>query len=166
MTAMTLKTDSMFYNPLDVVEAVIMDRDWVFDRPDDNELVADASGHWGKYNVWFAWQEDSRGLTFTCTLDGKFPKKILPQIYTLLSIANEKLWLGHFEVNSEDMSVAFRYSLMVKDEMISSDTLRDLLDLAVEECERLYPAYQSVVWGGKSPEDAIEIALFDTIAEA
>jgi hypothetical protein len=166
MSATLIKNDSMFYNPLDVVETVIMDRDWMFDRPDDNELVADAAGQWCKYNIWFAWQEDCRGLTLSCTFDSKFPKRMLPQIHTLLGIANEKLWLGHYEVNSEEMSIAFRYSLMVKDDGIEPEQLREVLDLAIEECERLYPAYQSVVWGGKPPEEAVAIAMFDTVAEA
>jgi hypothetical protein len=166
MTATALKIDSMFYNPLDVVESVVMDREWAFDRLDDGELVADASGQWGKYNVWFAWQEDSRGLTLTCTLDSKLPKSALPKIYALLSLANEKLWLGHFEVNSEEFAVVYRYSMMVHDDGVSTEQLNNLLDIATEECERLYPAVQSVIWGGATPEQAMRLALFDTVAEA
>ena len=43
MTSMMIKTDDA-YNPLDLAELVIMDRDWVFDRPADSELIAEVSG--------------------------------------------------------------------------------------------------------------------------
>ena len=165
MTAM-IKSDP-FYNPLDIVESVIMDRDWSFDRPDDAELIAEVAGQWCKYNVWFDWQEEHGTLSLTCSLDTKFSKSLLLKMYALLGIVNEKLWLGHFTVSAEDATVSFRHSLLLRDGAgISAEQLRDLLDMAVEECERFYPAYQSVVWGGKSPEQAVEMALFETVAEA
>src|SRR5262245_28031610 len=101
MTSLTLKTDEL-YNPLDIAERVIMDRDWVFDRPDEGELIAEATGHWGRYRLWLNWQAEHGGLTLTCALDTKFAKPMLPKIYSLLAIVNEKLWLGHFDLCSQD----------------------------------------------------------------
>ena len=40
------------------------------------------------------------------------------------------------------------------------------LSAAVEECERFYPVFQFVLWGGKSPSEAIAAALIDTAGEA
>ncbi len=166
MPSTMIKTD-LSYNPLDIVETVIMDRDWVFDRPEDGELIAEASGAWCNYRIWFTWQEDSGGLTLTCALDSKLPKQLVAKVYPLLALANEKLWLGHFEVNSEDMSVAFRHSLLLSEGIsTSAEQLQELLDIAITECDRFYPAFQSVVWGNKSAPEAIEIAMFETVAEA
>jgi hypothetical protein len=36
----------------------------------------------------------------------------------------------------------------------------------MEECERFYPVFQFVLWGGKSPAEAISAALIDTAGEA
>ena len=167
MPSITLKDDSEFFNPLDIAESVIMDRDWVFDRTAESELIAEVSGACCKYNVWFAWQEDSRGLTLACSLDSKFPVKMRDRVYALLALVNEKLWLGHFDVSSEDHSVTFRHSLLLSDgASTNADHLRELIDLAISECDRFYPAFQSVIWGGKSPAEALEIAMFETIAEA
>lgn len=166
MTSMLLKNDEL-YNPLDIAETVIMDRDWVFDRPADGELIAEVNGAWCNYRVWFNWQEDSGGLTLCCALDTKCPRKSAPKIHTLLALVNEKLWLGHFDLSSEDGTVTFRHSLLLREGAgTCADHLRELLDLAIEECDRFFPAFQSVVWGGKSASEAIEIALFETIAEA
>ena len=41
-----------------------------------------------------------------------------------------------------------------------------LVEIAVEECDRFYPAFQFVLWGGKSPADALEAAMVDPAGEA
>ena len=166
MTAVLIKSDTA-YNPLDIVETVVMDRDWVFDRPDDGELLAEATGSWCKYQIWFAWQEDAGGLTLACAIDAKLPPKLIPKIHSLLALANEKMWLGHFTLESEHMTVSFRHSLLLREGAeTSAEQLSDLLDIAIQECERFYPALQSVIWGGKDPAEALMIAMFETVAEA
>src|SRR5271170_7340205 len=114
MPSMMTKVEEIF-NPLDIAERVIMDRDWVFDRPDDGELIAEVSGVWCNYRIWFNWQEDSGGLTLCCALDGKLTKQMLPRVHSLLALVNEKLWLGHFDICSEDGTVTFRHSLLLRD---------------------------------------------------
>jgi hypothetical protein len=37
---------------------------------------------------------------------------------------------------------------------------------AVQTCERYYPAFQFVVWAGKTAAEAMNAALFDTAGEA
>lgn len=171
MKSLQIKTDKI-YNPLDVAEMVIMDRDWVFDRPADGELVAEVAGTWCGYRIWFSWQEDSirsdsGGLILSCAIDSKFPKTALGKIHSVTAMINEKLWLGHFSICSEDNTVVFRHSLLLRDGAgTTAEHLRELLDIAISECDKFYPAFQSVVWGGKSPSEAVEIALFETIAEA
>jgi hypothetical protein len=46
------------------------------------------------------------------------------------------------------------------------EQLEDLVDIAITECERFYPAFQFVVWGGKSPKEGIGAAMLDTAGEA
>lgn len=166
MTAVAFKRREI-HNPIDAAESAIMDRDWVFDRLDDGELIAEAAGQWGNYQVGFIWDEEHEGLTLSCALGAKCPKPLLARVQALLSLVNEKLWLGHFEIWSEEMTVAFRHSLLLPEgEEPSVEALSGLIDIAIEECDRFYPAFQSVIWGGKPPEEALALALFDTVAEA
>jgi len=144
-----------------------MDRDWVFDRPADGELIAEVNGAWCNYRIWFTWQEDSGGLTLSCALESKLTKAQIVKVHSLLAIVNEKMWLGHFDICTDDNTVVFRHSLLLRDGAgTTAEHLQELLDIAINESDRFYPAFQSVVWGGKSPADALEIALFETIAEA
>ena len=154
-------------NPLDIAETVFLDRDWSFDRASDGELIAEADGSWCKYHVWFTWQEDCGGLTLSCSIESKFPKAHIFKVHSLLALANEKMWLGHFDINTEENTIVFRHSMLVRDGMnTSAEYLQELVDLAVAECERFYPAFQSVIWGNANAADAIKFALFETIAEA
>jgi len=41
-----------------------------------------------------------------------------------------------------------------------------LIEIAITECERFYPAFQFVIWGGKSPAEAIAAAMLETVGEA
>ena len=41
-----------------------------------------------------------------------------------------------------------------------------LVESAIDECERFYPVFQFVLWGGKSPKDALAAALTETHGEA
>ena len=41
-----------------------------------------------------------------------------------------------------------------------------LVETAIDECERFYPVFQFVLWGGKSPKDARSAALVETQGEA
>ena len=42
----------------------------------------------------------------------------------------------------------------------------DLLETAIGECERFYPAFQFALWGGKKPHEAMEAAMLETVGEA
>jgi hypothetical protein len=50
--------------------------------------------------------------------------------------------------------------------MIGIEQAQTMIDAAIEECERFYPVFQFVLWGGKTPAEAIESALIDTYGEA
>ena len=163
MTSFHVYGASPVPNPLDSAETVMLMRDWTHDRPCEEELVAEISGTWWHYDIWVAWQEQLSTLVLTCALDTKLPKSQRGAIYPLLAMVNEKMWLGHFDLCGEDGAIMFRYSLPLRGSHgITDAQMEDLLDIAFNECERFYPAFQSVAWGGKSAEDALAAAMFET----
>jgi hypothetical protein len=48
----------------------------------------------------------------------------------------------------------------------SIEPLEDLVDIALNECERFFPAFQFVLWGGKSPREALDAAMLEPVGEA
>ena len=99
--------------------------------------------------------------------DMKVPKGRKAPVYELLALVNEKLWLGHFDVASDDNSPAFRHAVLLRGALGASvEQIEDLVDIALSECERFYPAFQLVVWGGKTADEAITAAMIDPVGEA
>jgi hypothetical protein len=154
-------------NPLDLAEQIIQERDWLCDRPVEEELVAEVESQWCSLRIWFAWQPDLNALVFSCAYDIKIHERMRTRIHALLVAINERLWLGHFDLGSEDGVIMFRHGILLRGRhAVTSEQFEDLIDIAITECERFYPAFQSVLWGGTTVEDALAGALLDTVGEA
>jgi hypothetical protein len=61
----------------------------------------------------------------------------------------------------------FRHAVLLRGAPgASAESLEDLVDIALNECERFFPAFQFVLWGGKGPKDALDAAMLDCVGEA
>ena len=154
-------------NPLDLVEEIVASNEWSFDRTSAEEMVVAISGRWSEYNLYFAWREEMRVMQFCCTCDLRIPPARRPAVNELLALTNEKLWLGHFSATPEDTRLSFRQTVLLRGARGASvEQLEDLVDIAITEFDRFYPAFQFVVWGGKPPGEAITAAMLDPVGEA
>ncbi len=154
-------------NPLDLVEQVISANDWAFDRRSDSDMAAEAPGKWGDYGLYFCWSHEISVMHFSCAFDLKSPAKRRTALYELLAKANEKLWIGHFGMDEDTGMPIYRHSILLRGTpQASSESIEDLVDIALTECERFFPAFQFVLWGGKSPADALAAAMLDCVGEA
>ena len=154
-------------NPLDVVEQIVLANDWLFDRLSDDEIAAEVSGSGCVYHMWFAWRPEREMLHFSCAFDVKVPDNRRDAVYPLLSMINERMPMGHFNLWSDDGMVMFRQSILLRGGFgVSAELVHDLIERALEDCERYFPPFQFVIWGGKTPAEAIEAAILETEGEA
>jgi hypothetical protein len=154
-------------NPIDLVEEVAGANEWPHERTGEEELVVEIAGRWGTYRLDFAWQEDMNALHFSCGFEMSVPESRQAAVYELLALANEKLWLGHFDLSGEEGAPLFRQTLLLGGaSQVSGEQIQDLVDIAVSECERFYPAFNLVLGAGKSAGEALAAALIDPVAEA
>ncbi|MCB1834721.1 MAG: YbjN domain-containing protein [Geminicoccaceae bacterium] len=154
-------------NPLDRVEKLADNQEWPYHRHSDEELAAEIDGQWCHYRLWFSWHPEIGVMHLSCALDMKVPAKKRAEFFELLSIANTKLWLGHFELWQEEQLPIFRHACLFRESSGASEgLLSDLVDIAVNECDRFYPAFQFMFWGGRKAEEAIMAALLETEGEA
>ena len=106
-------------------------------------------------------------LLFACAFDMKVPERKRTEVTMLQSLINEKMLVGHFDLWSDEGLPVFRHANLLRGSPGASvEQLEDLLDIALTECERFYPAFQFVIWAGKTPEEAIEAAILETAGEA
>lgn len=167
MTALALAVNEELANPLDLVEQIVAANDWAFDRRSDEEMAVEVPGRWCDFSLYFSWREDVGAMHFTCAFDMRVPDAKRANINELLVLINEKMWLGHFGLWSEEGVPMFRHSMLLRGlHQASIEELEDLVDIALSECERFYPAFQFVVWGGKSSYEAMQAALLEPVGEA
>lgn len=154
-------------NPLDMMEELVNANEWRYDRSTDEEMIVEFTGQWCEYRMFFVWQEDLGALYFSCLFDTKIAAGKRPAVAELLSYINERLWLGHFDLCSEELAPMFRHTILLRGTAgVSAEQLEDLMEAAINECERFYPAFQFLLWGGKKPQEAVEAALLDTVGTA
>jgi hypothetical protein len=155
--------------PIDTLESYFEARSWTFDRLSDEEIVATAPGSWTQYELRGVWREADRVLQFLALPDIRVAADKFADVYETIGLVNEQLWIGHFELWSSNGILLFRHAALLEaggDTPLSMDQAGTLIEAAVDECERFYPVFQFVLWGGKSPSEAIAAALIETHGEA
>ncbi|MBB5688397.1 hypothetical protein GXW77_15320 [Roseomonas alkaliterrae] len=154
-------------NPLDILEQIIAANEWAFERRSDGEMAAEAPGKWCDYGLHFSWSHEISAMAFTCAFDMKVPAERREKLYELLALANDRLWIGHFGIEAEEGVPVFRHSVLLRGASgASAESLEDMVDIAITECERFFPAFQFVLWGGKSPAEALAASMLDCVGEA
>ena len=134
---------------------------------DDDEMLVEVAGRWCNYRMFFFWQDEISAMQFYCQYDMKVPAGRAAAVHELLATINERMWLGHFDIDTEEQIPMFRHTTLLRGAQGASvEQLEDLVDIALTECERFYPAFQFVIWGGKSAPEAVSAAILDTVAEA
>ena len=154
--------------PIDMLEAYYAAHGWEHERHDD-EIVATVKGSWATYELRALWRDDDSVLQFLAFPDIKVTDDRRAAIYEAVGLVNEQLWIGHFELWSSSGVLLFRHAAMVDGEEEGTMTLAAvelLVESAIEECERFYPVFQFVLWGGKTPKEALAAALIETQGEA
>ena len=154
-------------NPLDLVEEIIGANEWPFERATENDLMAEVAGRWCDYRLHFGWVPEIGAMRFTCCYDMKVAERKREAVYGLLALVNERIWLGHFDLSGEGGLPSYRHAMLLRGARGASvEQLEDMVDIAVNECERFYHAFQFVLWGGKNAAEAIEAAVIETAGEA
>ncbi|MEZ5648631.1 MAG: YbjN domain-containing protein [Alphaproteobacteria bacterium] len=154
-------------NPLDIVEEIVAANEWPFDRSNEVELVAEITGRWCDYRLHFAWCNEVSALQFTLSVNCRVPDGKRASMRSLLTLVNEQMWFGHFDLCNQTSMPLFRQTQLLRGARGASvEQLEDLVDIAIGECDRFFPAFQFLVWGGKSPVEAVRSALLETVGEA
>ena len=154
-------------HPLSVVENIASDNNWMFERSVEDEITIASKGQWTDYQLSFTWMAEIEALHLACAFDMKIPEARRAEVQRLIAAINEQLWLGHFDIWTHTGMVMHRQALVLPGGITASGPqCESMLAGAIHACERYFPAFQFVVWAGKSTQDAMAAALFDTEGEA
>jgi hypothetical protein len=154
--------------PIDMLESFYAAHGWSYERSDD-EIVATAKGSWTEYEIRALWRDEDSVIQLLAFPDIKVAEERRAAIYETIGLVNEQLWIGHFEMWSSSGILLYRHAAMIDGEdeaTLSLSGAELLVDSAIDECERFYPVFQFVLWGGKTPKEALAAALIETQGEA
>lgn len=150
-------------NPVDMIEQVASLNDWEFERAGDDEINITVAGMWADYSVSFSWMEDYEALHLACAFDLKVSDHRIAETMKLLSLINEQLLIGHFDLWMREGIVMFRQALLLNGGAEpTGQQLECLLSAALEACERYFQAFQFVIWAGHPAQEALDAAMFET----
>jgi hypothetical protein len=154
------------FDPLESIEQAVVAEQYPYER-DELELHLAVPGAWRDHQIWFAYRPELDVIHICASLELKAPDHRLREVCELITRLNERLWVGHFDVWSDDGSIVFRHALTLPDlDRVSEAQAAALIVAAKEAGERLYPAFHYLLWSGKTPAEAVAAAMFDTVGEA
>jgi hypothetical protein len=154
-------------DPLDVVERVLTAENLTFDRTEDGDLAFTLAGDWKDYELWFAWRPEADCLQLCLSIDRTVAKSLRDAACELTNLVNQRVWVGHFEVWSDDGEIVFRHAMALPEgERPTLAQAASMIDAAMEAADRFYPAFDFLLSAKKTPEEAMAACMFETVGQA
>jgi hypothetical protein len=147
-------------HPIDIVETLAANNEWDFDRISDEQIAMAVEGQWRTYSITLAWSGFDETLRMICTFD-------MDPLYELLNAVNDQCWAGAFTYWAEQKLMVYRYGLVLAGgHVASAEQIDTMIGAAVMSAERYYPAIQLSVWGDKTPQQALQVAIAEAYGRA
>ena len=154
-------------HPIDIVEHMAEDHDWEFDRIGDDQIAMAVEGQWRTYSITLAWSGCDETLRLICTFEMEPPDDQVPGLYALINEMNDQCWAGSFTYWAAQRLMVYRYGLVLSGGQVASpEQIDTMITAAVLGSERYYPAIQLLVWGGREPKDAMQVAIAEAYGRA
>ncbi len=156
-------------NPLEVLERWVAQSqsDWSFERVSQDELTLVVTGKRAEYQLSCTWMQEIEALHLACAFDLKVPDYRRAEVQALIAMINARLWIGHFDLWPTEGMVMYRHALLLPSDVeVSAEQCKMSLNTALHTCETYFAAFQFVVWAGKTADEAIKAAMFDTKGQA
>lgn len=155
-------------DPLETVEEILScDDRFSVERGEDGDVHFSLTNAWSDAAGYVSFRAELPALLFTLGFNMRAPKNRRHEASRLAGLINENLWLGHFDVWSDDGSIIFRHSIpMIGRDEVSQGEVQALLAAALDAADRFHPAFQFLLKAGATPEEASAAAMFETAGEA
>ena len=154
-------------HPIDIVQNIATHQDWEFQRIADDQIAMAVVGQWRTYSITLAWSDYDETLRLICTFEMEPPVDSLPALYEALNEVNDQCWAGGFTYWQEQALMVYRYGLILSGEQIASpEQIDTMISAAVLSAEKYYPAFQLVVYGNRSPKEALQVAIAEAYGRA
>lgn len=154
-------------HPIDIVESLAEAHSWDFDRVAADQIAVAIEGVWRTYSVSLCWSAQGECLRLVSAFDFAPPVRRRSALHAVIAEANDMCWSGAFVVWPDQKMMAYRYGLnLAGGASASTAQINAMVGAAVSACERFFPAFQLVAFGGEAPEKALGIAMSEAYGRA
>jgi len=153
--------------PVEMLASLFEARGWAYEFVSEDEISGEVHGSWANYQFQGIWRAEDHVVQLLCLPDVRVPDTKRAAMFEALALVNEQLWLGHFDIWSNGGVLLYRHGLMLGDDgLLSPGQAQMAVEAAIEECDRFYPVFQFILWGDKTPAEALAAAMVDAAGEA
>lgn len=145
MSISSQETSTAIVNPIDYVEDILDNNNWVYTRANQTELVVDVIGQSNAYRLVFIWETQNETLQILCQYDYVISDEKLDIAKMTLNELNAGSWMGHFEITQDQKHPLFRYATLFphnKNVDTAQSHIEELVDIALTACEKNAPLFQ------------------------
>ena len=146
-------------NGVRAFEAVgkFMEEDGWHPQPLDENFVYRAYfvGHNGEVTCFAQVRPDLEQFIFYVVMPVRVPANMRVTVAEYITRANYGLRIGNFEMDFDDGEVRYKSSLDFEGVELTTGLIRNAIYPAVQTMDRYLPGLLSVIFGGKSAEEAI-----------
>jgi hypothetical protein len=154
-------------HPIDIVENIANFHEWDFDRISDEQIAMAVEGQWRTYSITLAWSAYDETLRLICTFEMDPADEKMGDFYNLLNDINDQCWAGCFTYWREEKLMVYRYGLVLSGGQVAApEQIDTMITAAVMSAERYYPAMQLLIWGDRTPTEAIQVAIAEAYGRA
>jgi len=100
--------------PIDALDQCFAAFGWQVQRQGDDEIIASVQGSWTNYEMRAVCRDDDRALQFLCFPDIRINSDQYPVVHETISLVNEQLWVGHFELWHATGLIVYRHALILE----------------------------------------------------
>ena len=161
-----LQTVNTQYNPLDLIEDIVISNNWEYERDSNDNIHVEVGGEWCDYQLSFGINEEYSLLYISCVLDINIPEHRLKDMYSFIVSLNEKLLIGHFEIWTDESWPVLKQSFPIpNNQSLCRSQLEQASILALKECDKFYPAFQIFAWENKDVKSTLQHLMLETEGE-
>jgi len=128
---------------------------WQYDMPDENVLRLYFQGSNTNLQAQINFQPDREAILAMILLPQKVPLEDARLMCEMIARINYELLFGNFEIDVDTGELRYRTSMPVDDAPFFKNQFRTIFYTAFKTTDRYYPALMSVLFGNRSPDQAM-----------
>lgn len=151
-------------NLLDTIEITLKKQDYLFTRFNENEISVSVDSN---YTLSILHRPDYNLLHFSNDLNIICPEDRLAVAEDSIIKANERIWLGHFDLLSTDNRIVFSFTLpFASTIMLDEDYVEYILLTILDESDRFYHYFKMILSDNQIPNFSISTLFKEAVGEA